>query len=91
VAAGLDGLVIFDTAPPPALPQISLTPLSLHEQRGFRFRIEGLASMPVDIERSSDLVHWENWFTTILGDDPLELLDVSATVKARQFYRVLAR
>jgi hypothetical protein len=91
VPIGLNGLAIFDTAPPPALPRLSLTPLSFHDQRGFRFRIEGLAGMPVDIERSSDLMHWENWFTTVLGDDPLELLDVSGTVKTHQFYRVLAK
>lgn len=51
--------------------------------------LEGLPGLRVELERSSDLHHWQSWTNTVLGIGPLELTDPE--INPRQFYRATAR
>jgi hypothetical protein len=54
-------------------------------QHGIDLSLQGLPGLKVDIERSSDLQHWQSWTSGLLGTGPLELTDSEANTQ--QFYR----
>jgi hypothetical protein len=70
------------------------TPVSLAAVPGpqpgaFGVSIHGLAGVQVEIERSLDLIHWQQWTNGVLGSTPLTFRDNDAN--PRQFYRALTR
>ncbi|MCZ7636657.1 MAG: hypothetical protein M5U12_11895 [Verrucomicrobia bacterium] len=88
VAAGRDGLVILHPFTPLSGPPLSFG-LVQAGPTGLDLVIEGLPGLRVDLERSSDLHHWQSWTNTLLGTGPLQLTDLE--VNPRQFYRAIAR
>jgi acetyl esterase/lipase len=55
-------------------------------QNGMELSVQGPPGLRVEIERSSDLDHWQNWTSGVLGTGPLELSDPE--INTQQFYRV---
>jgi hypothetical protein len=49
--------------------------------------VQGLTGLPVEVERSADLLNWQKWTNGVLGSSPLEFRD---TRNLRQFYRAFA-
>ena len=91
VAAGADGLVIRYTYAPQ--PKGSLY-FSANPGVGgdtFRCAIGGLPGLRVGVERSSDLLHWENWMDLILPSTPLDLERPIEPTEPAQFFRATIR
>ena len=82
---------IFNVFTPLNGPPLSLIPLPRPEQDGCRVLVQGLPGLPVQVERSVDLLHWQTWTNGLLRSGPLEFLDVDAGQNPRQFYRALAQ
>jgi len=72
-------------------PALWFGPAPRLEQNVFRLSVQGLPGLPVDIERSADLLQWDRWTNGVLGSNPLEFLDKSVGLTPRQFYRAVAR
>jgi len=85
VAAGYDGLVIFDLF----RPSLRLEPVSTQQPGGFRFLVRGDAGLSVRVQRSANLIDWEDWQTLTLGTTPSELSDLDAGAVSRRFYRAV--
>ncbi|MCZ7636653.1 MAG: hypothetical protein M5U12_11875 [Verrucomicrobia bacterium] len=88
VAAGRDGLIILHPFTPLAGPPLSFGRVQ-PGPTGVDLVLEGLPGLRVDLERSSDLHHWQSWTNTLLGTGPVELTDPETN--PRQFYRAIAR
>jgi hypothetical protein len=88
VAAGSDGLVILHPFTPLSGPPLSFGRVQAGPT-GMDLVLEGLPGLRVDLERSSDLHHWQSWTNTLLGTSPVGLTDPEAN--PRQFYRAIAR
>ena len=60
------------------------------DSTGFRvpFRLDAGGS--VRLQRSSDLLTWEDWVILPSTGDPQDVVDPSAPLHARQFYRAVA-
>jgi acetyl esterase/lipase len=54
-------------------------------QNGMELSIQGPPGLRVEIERSSDLDHWQSWTSGVLGTGALELSDPE--INTQQFYR----
>jgi hypothetical protein len=78
------GLVILHPFTPLTGPALSFGPVRAG-QHGIDLSLQGLPGLKVDIERSSDLQHWQSWTNGLLGTGPLELTDSEANTQ--QFYR----
>ena len=87
---GERGLVILHSFTPLSGPALWFAAPRL-EPNTFRLSVHGLPGLPVQIERSVDLLHWQSWTNGLLGSSPLEFLDPSAGVNPCQFYRALAQ
>ena len=79
-------LVVLDLFKPLAL---TAAPRYAHQAMGLA--VQGLAGLPVGIERSADLATWQSWTNLTLGSAPVELQDPAAPESPRQFYRAVAR
>jgi hypothetical protein len=82
------GLVILHQFTPLIGPALSFGPVRAG-QHGMELSLQGLPGLNVDIERSSDLQHWQSWTSGLLGTGPLELTDPE--VNSWQFYRAKVR
>jgi hypothetical protein len=90
VTIGEQGLVVLHSFTPLSGPALQFAPAPRLELNAFHLSVQGLPGLPVQIERSLDLIHWQNWTNGILGTGPLEFLDASDGTSPRQFYRALA-
>ena len=90
-AAGYDGIVILQTYTPQ--PNDTLHFSANPGVRGdiFRCAIGGLPGIRVGVERSSDLLHWENWMDLILPSTPLDLERPIEPTEPAQFFRATIR
>lgn len=88
VAAGGDGLVILHPFTPWSGPPLSFRRVPAGP-KGMDLVLEGLPGLRVDLERSSDLHHWQSWTNTLLGTGPSEVADPEAN--PWQSYRATAR
>jgi hypothetical protein len=66
-----------------------LDPLPNFQPGTFHLRLEGPRGMGVHIERSGDLVRWEDWQTATLSGDSTELTDDAASSLPNRFYRAV--
>ncbi|MCI0747453.1 MAG: hypothetical protein L0Y58_18775, partial [Verrucomicrobia subdivision 3 bacterium] len=89
VAGGIEGLVILNSFAPLSGPAISLSAQWRHSMNSLELSLQGLSGLPVQIQRSSDLLGWQSWTNVILGGDPITLSDPSP-VQSSQFYRAVA-
>ena len=87
VATDLEGLLIFNLYTPP--PQ--LRALGWSSQRGMRFSVSGEAGQSVQVQRSSDLIGWQDWFGVVLGPSSSELSDPDTASGPQRFYRAVAQ
>jgi hypothetical protein len=86
VAAGTRGLAILHSFTP--VSSLSLTALPPVQPDFARLTVQGIPGLNVQIERSTDLTHWQSWTNALLGSGPLEFRDPQAN--SIQFYRALA-
>jgi hypothetical protein len=86
--ASYRGLEILHPFTPLTGPALSFAPLQVG-QDSVRVQLQGLPGLPVELERSADLRHWQTWTNGVLGSVPFEFTDPDAN--SHQFYRALAR
>ena len=67
---------------------IVLRPLPINA-KPFGFSISAIGNGQVRIQRSTDLIHWQDWLTVVLGNAPLDLTDPSAPGTSG-FYRAVS-
>ncbi len=91
VAAASQGLFILNAFTPLSGPAISLAPAPHLDGNTFHVRVQGLAGLPVLLERSADLLLWEGWTNCVLETNPLELQDSGPGLTLCRFYRGVAR
>jgi hypothetical protein len=82
------GLTILHPFTPLTGPALSLRPVRAG-RNGTDLLLQGLPGLKVEIERSSDLQHWQSWTSELLGTGPMELTDPEAN--PWQFYRAKVR
>jgi hypothetical protein len=88
VAAGACGLQVFDLSPLP----ISLTLLPMVEnQQTVRLNLSGPAGMSLNIQRSDNLVDWQDWQNIVLSNQPNEVEDTEVPAQSGRYYRGIAR
>jgi len=88
---GERGLVVLYSFTPLLGPALQFAPTPRPDPTVFHLSVEGLPGLPVQFERSADLLHWQSWTNGVLGTSPLEFLDASRGVNPRQFYRAVAQ
>ena len=54
-----------------------------------RFSVWGEAGQSVQVQRSSDLLGWRDWFGIVLGLSPSELIDLDTASGSPHFYRAI--
>jgi hypothetical protein len=91
LAGGPDGLVILNAYTALTHWILSLENPTRPESGQFTFSVQGLPGLPVRIERSPDLAHWESVTNLVLESKPLELLDHGAGSKTQGYYRAVVR
>lgn len=82
------GLLIFSDPFAPAPP--TLSGIRRDASGVIRLTLKGSAGSPFTLERSTNLLRWENWIEGTLQETDAagrELLDDSTILKAHQFYR----
>ena len=58
----------------------------------FEVAVLGLPGLPVEIERSDDLIQWNPWTNGVLSSGGgLEVFDENSGDESRRFYRVKGR
>jgi hypothetical protein len=85
VAARFSGLVILDLF----RPSVRLEPVSPQQPGGFLFIVRGDAGLSVRVQRSANLLDWEDWQPLTLGATPSELSDLDAGAVSHRFYRAV--
>jgi hypothetical protein len=81
----LDAILNLYTPPP------QLRALGWTSQQGMRFSVSGEAGQAVQVQRSSDLLGWQDWFGVVLGPSPSELNDPDTASGPPRFYRAVVR
>jgi hypothetical protein len=84
VAAGFDGLVILDVFRPYDLKAMPVTSSGV-----FRLQVGGPRNVPVCLQRSVNLVDWEDWRCVTPADGAVEVSDPAFPSAQRRFYRVV--
>lgn len=86
------GLAIFELTKRPN-PQtstgISFSHWLRRDQVGFRGLIHGTPGLHGRIQRSTDLIRWQDWKSVTFGGGPLELFDPEAASGIQSFYRMI--
>jgi hypothetical protein len=78
-----DGLSIFGLFRPLVLSAMPVTTAG----QPFRLKISGPPGSSLRLQRSANLLDWEDWVTLTLGDDPVEIGDPEAGFTPHRFYR----
>ena len=74
-----------------ATPRISITPMPVAPgQRDLRFLLSGPSGANLRLQRSIDLLEWEDWRTITLPNEQAELTDPDLRTEGRRFYRVVS-
>jgi hypothetical protein len=84
VLAGERGLVVL------GLPSLRLEAMRASESGSIRFRLHGPPQLSGRVQRSGDLLFWEDWISFRLDAPPLELNDPAAASLRHRYYRALA-
>lgn len=71
--------------------RVHLTPLRDVLPAGFWFGVEGWPGSRVTIQKSSDLVHWEDWALVTLQQPAVVIGQPGITSQPRQFFRTFRR
>jgi len=83
VAAGEDGLIILEK-----YRELRIGVASITENGGVTFLLSGARGQRVLVQRSTNLVDWEDWDTMTLTEEPCEITD-NTTSATQLFYRVI--
>ena len=84
VASEDDGLIILNK-----FAELRFGPASVRTDRLIRLPLAGPSGQRIRIERSANLIDWEEWQTAVIGDDDgCEITD-STTQAPRRFYRAI--
>lgn len=78
------GLAILDLFRP-----FGLELIPEHTSNRLRVRMNGPRGVNVRIQRSSDLIDWMNWQSTVLGGSPRDVSDAMAGPAQGRFYRAI--
>ena len=78
------GLHVFEVRP-----ALRLEPLRRTELGAFGLRLHGPHGVSIRVQRSTNLMEWENWQSVTLGAAPSELSDADAINVTRRFYRAV--
>ncbi len=68
---------------------LRIGPASVEPDGKIRLPIEGASGQRVKLQRSTNLVDWEDWQIMILGESGCGLIDAT-TAATHRFYRVAA-
>jgi len=85
VAARWSGLVILDLY----RPSLHLEPVPPQQPGEFRFLVRGDAGLSARVQRSTNLLDWEDWQTLTLDTIPSKLSDLEAGATPHRFYRAV--
>jgi hypothetical protein len=85
VAGGRDGLAVLDLFSPPlnVLASPTQTPGNID------LRVDGPAGASVRLQRSTDLINWQDWQPVTLGYLPTPISDAIGTGSSQRFYRAV--
>jgi len=84
VLAGRDGLMILDRYQPP----LHFEPGMALDATGFHLLFRGEANQTIRLQRSRDLMTWEDWLLIPGTGGSQEVVDPSASSLSGQFYRI---
>jgi hypothetical protein len=80
-------LTVSDSA---ALPKFEVTRFSIHPDHSISFEVEGGMGSDIQIEASSDMIHWESIGTRLNETGVIDIADPAAAAGAtRRFYRLV--
>jgi hypothetical protein len=86
VAAERSGLKVIDVSDPP----LSLTSLPAVSGRQIhRLSLSGPSGVSVRVQRSENLIEWQDWQTIKLRNRPAEVEDPDVANQAQRFYRAV--
>jgi hypothetical protein len=85
-SAGDSGLVIFDL-----FRLFRLEPLTRNAANELRLKVDGPRGVSASIQRSTNLIEWEDWRSSTLGATPTEISDPDAATALHHFYRGVIR
>jgi hypothetical protein len=68
-----------------------LRALGWSPQQWMRFSVSAEAGQAVQVQRSRDLVGWQDWFGVVLGPGPSEMNEPDPASGAQRFDRAVAR
>ncbi len=88
---GSPGLTTLPLFTPPEESVLNMTSLPAGAPATSSFSVQGIVNLDVGIQRSPDLVTWEDWLPLTLGATPQVVLDGSASSAIRRFYRATVR
>jgi hypothetical protein len=84
VAAGADGLAILDLFRPMRLQALVAT-----APGSFRFQVDGPRNVPLTVQRTHDLLDWDDWTSATPVDGPIEFFDPESATLDQRFFRTV--
>lgn len=90
VAAGLDGLLIYEAFQPPRMASLRWEPSFKCAADGSHLFLEGVPGQTLQLERSYDLTTWEPWQTLTATGGRQEFVDPLPVSRPCRFYRAVS-
>jgi hypothetical protein len=88
--ASSEGLMVLNLYVPVAS-QLAFDSMPDRQAGGTSLALRGLPGLPVELQKSSNLLNWEVWTNAVLSDGRLELVDPTVSSGVSLFYRARAR
>lgn len=85
-AGGRDGVAVLA----PFIPPLDVTASPVQDRGSISLRVDGPPGASVRIQRSPDMVKWQDWQTLTVGETPSIVSDTIPTGASQGFYRAVS-
>lgn len=85
-AGGRDGVAVLA----PFIPPLDVTASPVQDRGSINLRVDGPPGASVRIQRSPDMVKWQDWQTLTVGETPSIVSDTIPTGASQGFYRAVS-